>query len=155
MAAVPTCGEMILEGQSFLRVKVQGANSNLDAIGTEITATVNGLDMVRRVRTASSYLSSSEKTVTFGLGENSQVDTLRIEWPNSPPTVFTNIEKNQEIFVIEGTDTYEQISHKPRRFITSMLLKFSTRHVLSCVLLLCVFLMGCGAQEKPQVPRLK
>ncbi|MEM8484665.1 MAG: CRTAC1 family protein [Bacteroidota bacterium] len=98
------------QGQSFLRVKVQGTKGNRDAIGAEITATVNGLDMVRRIRTASSYLSSSEKTVTFGLGDNSQVDTLRIEWPNSPATVFTNIAKNQEIFIVEGADTYEQIS---------------------------------------------
>ena len=96
-----------LEKPSFLRVSVEGRSFNRDAIGTEITAVVDGLSMIRRVRTGSSYLSSSEKAVTFGLGQHSAVDTLRIAWPSGDETVFTDVAKNQWIRVVEGEEEFE------------------------------------------------
>ncbi len=98
-----------LTDRSLLRVAVKGTAGNLDAIGTEITAVVSGLSMVRRVRTGSSYLTSSEKTVTFGLGIHTKVDTLRINWPSGKSVVFTDVPANREIEVIEGEDSYTEM----------------------------------------------
>ena len=97
------------QGQSFLRVAVKGTESNLNGIGAEVTAVVDDLRMVRRIRTGSSYLSSSERTVTFGLGDHTQVDTLIVEWPNAEPLTFTDISSNQEILIEEGNNIYEPI----------------------------------------------
>ncbi len=91
---------------AFLRVHVQGAGGNRDAIGAEVQAVVDGLTMVRRVRTGSSYLSSSELTVTFGLGAHDAVDSLRITWPDGEQVIFEDVAKNQEILVVEGEPTY-------------------------------------------------
>ena len=62
-----------LDNIASLRVTLQGKEVNLDAIGSEVIAYVDGLAMVRRVRTGASYLSNSEKTVTFGLGNHDSV----------------------------------------------------------------------------------
>ena len=94
------------EGLSFLRVNTLGNEDNRDAIGTEVTAYVDGLAMYRRVRTGSSYLSSSEKTVTFGLGNHDSVDSLRVHWPNGEKEIFYDIDKNQEILVVQGKEGY-------------------------------------------------
>ncbi|MBX2819065.1 MAG: CRTAC1 family protein [Rhodothermaceae bacterium] len=91
---------------SVLRVKARGKEDNRDAISTEIVAYVDGLAMHRRVRTGSSYLSSSEKTVTFGLGNHISVDSLSVRWPNGASMKLYELDKNQEILVVQGEDGY-------------------------------------------------
>jgi enediyne biosynthesis protein E4 len=86
----------------FLRVTVRGATGNLDAIGAEVTAVVDGLRMIRRVRSGSSYLASTEKTVTFGLGQHTSVDTLRVVWPSGETREWTDVAGKQELRVISG-----------------------------------------------------
>ena len=93
-------------GHSFLRVHAIGAEDNRDAISTEVVAYVDGLAMYRRVRTGSSYLSSSEKAVTFGLGDHSVVDSLTVTWPNGGRQVFYEVDKNQEMVVVQGKEGY-------------------------------------------------
>ena len=93
-------------GHAFFRVHAIGTEDNRDAISTEIVAYVDKLAMYRRVRTGSSYLSSSEKTVTYGLGSYTSVDSLKVTWPNGETHVFYDLDKNQEIVVVQGKDGY-------------------------------------------------
>ena len=99
-----------IQNASFLRVRVEGVNGNPDGIGTQIEAVVDGLTIYRRVRTGSSYLSSSERTVTLGLGDHTSVDTLRISWPSGQTVEFTDVAAGQELFVKEGEGGYERIN---------------------------------------------
>ncbi len=99
----------------FLRVSVKGTTGNLDAIGTKVIAKVGDLEMVRRIRTGSSYLSNSEKTVTFGLGAHEKVDTLKIIWQNGQEQEFANVLMNQEILFVEGEDGYQVVELEGRK----------------------------------------
>lgn len=103
-----------LENQHFLRVKLEGRASNRDAIGSRVVAVVNGHRMERRIRTGSSYLSQSEKTAVFGLGRSERVDTLLVYWPSGRLDEFTGIASDQEVFLIEGNTSLEQVP-LPRR----------------------------------------
>ena len=96
-----------LEGASFLRVHLEGRQSNRDALGSRIVAVAGGQRMERRVRTGSSYLSQSEKAATFGLGTAARIDTLLIYWPGGRVDQFTDLEANQEMRIIEGTGRVE------------------------------------------------
>lgn len=62
------------------------------------------------MRSGSSYLSQSEKIVSFGLGQNTGVDSLFVKWPSGQTDVFSDLKGNQEIKVIEGTNHYEAIT---------------------------------------------
>lgn len=73
-----------------------------------MVAVVGKHRMERRVRTGSSYLSSSEKTATFGLGSASRVDSLLIYWPSARVDRFATIEGQQEIHVLEGAGVFTQ-----------------------------------------------
>jgi len=42
----------------------------------------DGKQQTRMVRSGSSYLSQSELPVTFGLGKQSRVERLVVEWPS-------------------------------------------------------------------------
>jgi enediyne biosynthesis protein E4 len=88
---------------NHLRVHLQGVESNRDGVGSRVVAVVDGRRMERRVRTASTYLSQSEKTVTFGLAGAPQVDTLTIFWPSGHVDRFEDIRANQTLHIVEGT----------------------------------------------------
>ena len=94
-------------GGAFLRVRLEGVESNRQGIDARLTAVVPDLAMKRWVRTGGSYLASSETWVTFGLGAHNKVDTLRVEWPSGRVDTFVDIAANQEIVITEGKDTYE------------------------------------------------
>ncbi|MCA9573678.1 MAG: ASPIC/UnbV domain-containing protein, partial [Myxococcales bacterium] len=64
-------------GPRSLRVTLLGSSPNLDAIGARLELTAGGRTRVRYVRTGSSYLSQSELTVTFGLGDQRGEAKLR------------------------------------------------------------------------------
>ncbi len=94
-------------GGQFLRIQLRGVASNRQGIDARITAVVPGLRMERWVRTGGSYLASSEKWVTFGLGAHNKVDTMRVEWPSGRVDLFVDLEANREMIITEGKDTYE------------------------------------------------
>ena len=99
-----------LGGASFLRVHLEGRQSNRDALGSKIVAVAGGQRMERRVRTGSSYLSQSEKAATFGLGAATRVDTLLIYWPGGRVDQFTDLQANQEIRIVEGAGRVEAVT---------------------------------------------
>ncbi len=92
-----------------LRVHLKGRQSNRDGVGSRIVAVVGGRRMERRVRTGSSYLSNSEKTVTFGLGKATRMDSLLIYWPSGHTDRIAGIESDQEIQIVEGEGTFQQM----------------------------------------------
>lgn len=97
-----------LKDGRFLRVRLEGRASNRDGLGSRVVAVVGDERMERRVRTGSSYLSQSEKTVTFGLGGAREVDTLRIEWPSGTVDELVEVAAGQEVRIVEGRGCVEK-----------------------------------------------
>ncbi len=67
-------------GNHWLRFRLKG-KSNKDAIGAEVELKVNGVTMRRTVSPTRSYLSQCELPLTFGLGSETKVDSVKIVWP--------------------------------------------------------------------------
>ena len=91
------------QGHRALRVQLEGSRSNRDALGAHVTAVVGNKRMERRIRTGSSYLSASEKALTFGLGDAVKVDTLTIWWPGGQVEYFVDLPAHSEVYVAEGS----------------------------------------------------
>jgi enediyne biosynthesis protein E4 len=68
---------------NWVRLKLvgDGVNSNREAIGATILATVNGVVQRHYVTGSRGYLSQSELTVTIGLGSAIEVESVVVEWP--------------------------------------------------------------------------
>ena len=94
--------------QGFLRIDLEGTKSNRDGIGALIRVTPD-LDnpssfMVREVNAGTHYLSQSEFTAHFGLGNNiSTVDEVLIQWPSGILQRLTDVTANTKVTVIETT----------------------------------------------------
>jgi hypothetical protein len=65
-----------------VRLALTGTGSNRDAIGAAIELTTGADTLRRTVMPTRGYLSQSELPVTFGLGDRTSVDEVRIRWPD-------------------------------------------------------------------------
>jgi hypothetical protein len=66
----------------WLQVELQGRRPNTAAIGARVTLRAGGATQSRSVLSGRSYLSDSERVVTFGLGAAAAVDRVEVRWPN-------------------------------------------------------------------------
>ena len=65
---------------------------------------------IEEVRAGTSYGSSSDPRVTFGLGDATVVDSLEVRWPTGKVQRFEKIPVRSWIKVTEGEDTVEVLA---------------------------------------------
>ena len=86
-----------------VRVRLVGSGkSNRDAVGATAVATVGGRTTTLEVVGGQSYLSSCEKTLTFGLGSASKIDTLEIRWPDGTKETRKDVPGGARLTIVEG-----------------------------------------------------
>jgi hypothetical protein len=91
----------ITSGNRSLRLRLIGTKSNRDAVGARVRVfTAEGVQS-RVVKTGSSYLSQSELTLTFGLGQRTSVDRVVVDWPGGQTQEFKNV-RSGEHELVEG-----------------------------------------------------
>jgi enediyne biosynthesis protein E4 len=69
-------------GHHWVRLALVGTRANRDAIGAAIELKAGTETLRRTVMPTHGYLSQSELPVTFGLGDRTSVDEVRIRWPD-------------------------------------------------------------------------
>ena len=87
---------------NMLRVRMVGVGSNRDGIGARVEVTAAGRTRWQIVKTGSSYASQSELTLTFGLGDTTTADAVRVTWPSGQVDEIGGVEVNQLLTVEEG-----------------------------------------------------
>jgi len=88
---------------NWIIINPEGVKSNRDGIGAEIQLTTNsGRTQFATVTTTSSYQSSSDNRVHFGLGTDSMIQTIEIRWPSGVKQVLKEIPANQILKIREA-----------------------------------------------------
>jgi len=87
---------------SWVRLKLVGTKCNRDAIGARIMITAGGLTQIDEVRSADSYVSSSDVRVHFGLGNASVIEQLQVRWPDGTVEKRTGLAINKEHVIRQG-----------------------------------------------------
>jgi hypothetical protein len=88
-------------GNHWLMLKLVGHKSNRDAIGAEVKVVTSLGPQVGTVTTASSYLSSSDKRLLFGLGAATSAETVEIRWPSGIRQALKDVRADQILQVDE------------------------------------------------------
>jgi hypothetical protein len=87
---------------SWLGLLLVGTKSNRQGVGARLVAeTPAGKKRTRFVEAGSSYLSTSDPRVLFGLGEEKSVKTLTVYWPSGTVQVLENLPAGTYITVKE------------------------------------------------------
>ena len=91
----------------WLRIKTIGSKSNRDGFGAkvEITAEINGERVTRyaEARAGSSFESSSDPRIHFGLGAATKVESVIVRWPSGQVDKLGPEAADQEIVIGEGS----------------------------------------------------
>jgi len=85
-----------------LRIKLVGTKSNRDGIGTAVKVVAGNDAQSKSLCSGSSYLSSSELVLTFGLASHKQADAIEFRWPSGQVDDLSNVAADQIITVKEG-----------------------------------------------------
>jgi hypothetical protein len=97
-----------------IRFRTVGRESNRDGIGTKVRIwTPDGMRWLE-VKSGSSYLSDSERSVTFGLGSRRAVDRVVLEWPSGRRQEFGRLEAGRAYVVEEGKGIVGNVAFAPR-----------------------------------------
>ncbi|WP_370003208.1 FG-GAP-like repeat-containing protein, partial [Winogradskyella sp.] len=88
---------------NWLKVKLEGTESNKNGIGSLIEISLNGSKQYRYTLCGEGYLSQNSSSEFFGLGQSETVDYVKVKWLNGTEDIIYNVEPNQQIHIVEGS----------------------------------------------------
>ena len=92
-------------GSGFVSFRLRGVNCNRDAIGARVEVRVKGdaRPLARTVVAGDGYLAQSSKWIHVGLGEPSEIESVRVRWPGGQWESFTKVESGRQYQLVEQT----------------------------------------------------
>jgi hypothetical protein len=97
-----------------IRFRTVGTESNRDGIGTAVHVWTADGSRWLTVKSGSSYLSQSDRSVTFGLGSIRQVDKVVLEWPSGMKQELRSLPADRTYVVQEGKGITGEMAHRSR-----------------------------------------
>ena len=85
----------------WLSLKLVGHRSNRDAVGAEVKLTTSKGPQFATLSTSGSYLSSKDKRVHFGLGNDVSAKSVEIHWPSGIVQTLNDVRGDQILVVDE------------------------------------------------------
>jgi enediyne biosynthesis protein E4 len=89
------------QGNHWLGLMLAGTRSNRDAIGARVHIVTAAGEQWNHVTTAVGYAGSSEKTVHFGLGQETVVKSVEVTWPSGALQRLEKVAADQYVKVKE------------------------------------------------------
>lgn len=84
-----------------LLVVLQGKISNRYGVGAKVTIVTAQGTQTRQLELARGYLSTSEPILHFGVGKDTLIKTLTVEWPSGHLQAFTDLRADQRLTITE------------------------------------------------------
>ena len=89
----------------WLGLKLTGTTSNRSAIGARVMLYGSKRNWVDEVRSGSSYNSSSDLRLHFGLGAETKLSSIEVRWPNGERETFPGGRVDSLMQLVEGKGT--------------------------------------------------
>lgn len=87
---------------SWLLVRLEGVQSNRDAIGARVSVVVGNRRLSRELQGGSGYISQDDSRLHFGLGGHEEYDSIEVEWPGGQSETFGTGKANRMVVLREG-----------------------------------------------------
>ena len=87
---------------------VGGPKGPRDAIGAKVYLTAGGIRQREDVISAGSYLSQNDMRVHFGLGKETRVEKLEVEWPDGVKETVAISAVNRIVTIVEGKGAVDE-----------------------------------------------
>ncbi len=90
------------DSNHWINIDLRGVRSNRDAAGAKVWISAGELRQFAELHLQSSYASTSDRRLFFGLGQAKRVDRLAIRWPSGTRQVLTDLPGDRFITMTEG-----------------------------------------------------
>jgi hypothetical protein len=90
----------------WIKVRLIGTKSNRSAIGARVVALYGGKQQAQEVISQSSYGSTNDRRLHFGLGPEEKAD-IEIRWPSGAKQKFAGLAANRLWIIREGAEKPE------------------------------------------------
>ncbi len=100
---------------NWLSLRLVGTKSNRSAIGARVRVTCGDHVQTQELTSQSSYYSSNDPRMHFGLGSSEKIDRVEIRWPSGATETIANVVPNRFQVVAEGTGLAKPDTIAPAR----------------------------------------
>jgi hypothetical protein len=91
-------------GNNWVKIKLRGVQTNVEAIGAWIHVYAGGKHMVRYHGSTTGFVSQNSQWEMFGLGQATIIDEIAIEWADGQfGDVLNNVQVNQPMMIFQGS----------------------------------------------------
>jgi enediyne biosynthesis protein E4 len=91
------------DSNRWIKIRLRGTKSNRSALGSRVVVRAGARMQVQETMSQSSYVSSNDPRLHFGLGSAPAVD-IEVRWPLGTIQRFKNVATNQLVTLVEGSD---------------------------------------------------
>ena len=84
-------------------MKLEGTTRHRDAIGAQVRLQVGDALLFQEVALGGGFGVTNSLILEFGLGAAEKVDEMEIRWPGGGRRILRDINADQRILVVEGT----------------------------------------------------
>lgn len=109
------------KGNAFLRLKLKGPGKNKNAFGTRLNLFSGGkLNQSYYHSNVRGYLSSMSDNIHFGLGQEHNIDSVTIRWPDGTFQTETSILPNTELTIVYKPNRKKHPIQQPNTLFLSV-----------------------------------
>jgi tetratricopeptide (TPR) repeat protein len=104
----------VTRGGHWLGLRLRGTRSGRTPVGARVTCRAGGRSRVRWLTSGTSYLSSNDPRLWFGLGSAEKVEALEVRWPSGTVQSWSDLPADRILDLREGDGALGQ-GFDPRR----------------------------------------
>ena len=98
------CSTTIRRGGHWLGLRLRGTRSGRSPVGARVICQAGGRSRVRWLTSGTSYLSSSDPRLWFGLGSALKAERLEVRWPSGTVQTWSDVAADRILELREGDD---------------------------------------------------
>jgi hypothetical protein len=85
----------------WITLQLIGTKCNRSAVGTRVTLTTNTSKQIRQIKGGSSFASSNDSRIFFGIAANAQITQLEVHWAGGETQIINSPALNQQLTIIQ------------------------------------------------------
>ena len=99
-------------GGHWLGITLKGIQSGPTPVGARVSCRVKDKTLVRFLTSGTGYLSAHDPRVWFGLGPETTVESLKVEWPSGLVQTWSSLAADRVLEIVEGKDEVRESVRK-------------------------------------------
>ena len=105
---------------NYIKVKLEFGDKNKFGVGAKVFLYNNSELQFKELFPARGFQASSEPILHFGLGQSTEIDSIKVIWPNMTSQIVVDVKSNQTLTMVANVESkrhhYEKANNSPTLF---------------------------------------